>query len=53
MSEKRAATERALHMNPPPPSPRKVRAPGSPPAPLRRNPTPPAAADNRYVIFIY
>lgn len=47
MSEKRAATERALHMNPPPPSPRKVRGPGSPPAPLRRNPTPPTSADNR------
>lgn len=47
MSEKRAATERAMHMNPPPPSPRKVRGPTSPPAPLRRNPTPPTAADNR------
>ncbi|KAL1129267.1 hypothetical protein AAG570_013796 [Ranatra chinensis] len=40
-AEKRAETERSLHMNPPPPSPRGHA--GSPS--LRRNPTPPSASE--------
>lgn len=50
ISDKWATSERALHMNPPPPSPRKASKGPVSPVPVRRNPTPPS---DRLVCWSY